>query len=315
MARSTSTERLSNRLRMLTHNVDGPLFHIRLAVQVGFDDETMATLQAAHFLEHMVCKFTSKRYPDGHRNQASLASWGATYNASTSSVATDYFIDCPVSSATRILRLMRHMLTDFQLDHAAVSNEGHSVREELSSRWLNSVFYRGERDMRNWLFDAHIRAATAEDHVANVDRLVADPELLVSFHRRYYRPERMAIIIVGPLSQLTSPLRRFRRACASLPARLESASPQPLRFIGPTPTTRIFNVPKATSTKVILRWQLQTLHGNRAMSADCLICRHLLTGGLSARLMNTLRVVHGLVYSVHVSYALDPTMLDCRATR
>ena len=53
MTLHTETRTLSNGLRVLECELPGPLFHVRVAVRVGFDDEDPSTLQAAHFLEHL----------------------------------------------------------------------------------------------------------------------------------------------------------------------------------------------------------------------------------------------------------------------
>ena len=249
---SCSSRTLANGMRVLERDLAGPLFHVRAAVQVGFDDEDADTLQAAHFLEHMLAKYTSSKYPSSKKNSAFLASVGATTNASTSSWETDYFIEAPVDEASRVLRLMTHALCDFRLDTEVVQSEGNSVREELKMRWIDNVFYEGDTARSNWLYGDHVRAQTGEAHVANVANLLAEPSRLTHFYRTHYLPRRMVVVVVGPLGELRRRLDRMYARLQSLPAG-EPAPPRRALAL-PPPAHRAFPSPKATSTKVTLRW-------------------------------------------------------------
>lgn len=299
----TAARTLPNGLRVLERDLRGPLFHVRAAVRVGFDDEDATTLQAAHFLEHMLAKYTSPRYPSGKRNAAFLAGVGATTNASTSPWTTDYYVEAPVAEAARVLRLVSHALCDFQLDGSAVANEGNSVREELKMRWVDDVFFDGEKEAAKWLYGTHVRAQPGEAHIANVARLVAEPQRLMRFYRTHYTPKRMVLVVVGPIDELRPMLERMYRRLGALPPGASQATHAAARL--PPAATRTFHAPKATSLKVEIRWPLAALHGDRDTQADAIVCQRVLSGSLDSRLMRVLRTRHGLVYGLRMHATLD----------
>ena len=292
-----------NGLRVLERDFAGPLFHVRAAFRVGFDDETADTLEAAHFLEHMLAKFTSTRYPSGRRNNALLSDAGATTNASTSAWETDYYVEAPISSAPRVLDVVVNALADFRIDEDAVVAEGNAVREELRTSWIDDVFYEGNTARDKWLFGAHVRAQSGEAHLASVERLIADPSRLVAFHRRHYRPNRLVLVVVGPLRALRPSLETmYERLCGLVAARSPDAR-SPAR--PPPPATRAFPSRGATSTEVTVRWALGCTNANTILRTDLTLARVLLTGDFASRLLHSLRTVHKLVYAVSVHDELD----------
>jgi predicted Zn-dependent peptidase len=305
------TRTLSNGLRVLERELPGPVFHVRAAVRVGFDDEDPSTLQAAHFLEHMLAKYTSSRYPSGKKNAAFLAKRGATTNASTGAWTTDYFVEAPVTEASQVLRLVTPALCDFQIDQTAVANEGNSVREELKMRWIDDVFFDGEKEAARWMYGDHVRAQSGEAHIANVERLVEDPSILTQFYRTHYSPRRMVLIVVGPLSTLRPMLTRMYAKLSALPPGGSHVRPAPA--VLPDVATRTFEAPKATSLKVELRWPLATLHGDLARQADALVAQRVLSGSMDSRLMRVLRTQHGMVYGLrlHATFDRHDPALSC----
>ena len=80
------------------------MVHIELKVLCGWEHENKYTLESAHFLEHMLAKFTSKQYPDGKFNKYQLGKFGIHSNAMTTSQITSYLLEGNVD--TNIISLI-----------------------------------------------------------------------------------------------------------------------------------------------------------------------------------------------------------------
>ena len=172
---------------------------IRIRLDVGALHETDEERGWAHYLEHMLFRGT-ENYPDRRAREiwAELgASFGSDSNATTDATETVYQLDLPHADRASLdtsMRVLAEMMWRARIEPGAVAGERPVVlaekdrRSELSQRGIElslPLYYAGlryaERDTIGT--DATLNAATAEG--------------LRAFYRRWYRPERATIVMVG----------------------------------------------------------------------------------------------------------------------
>ena len=174
---------------------------LRLAVQAGSIDEADDQLGLAHMLEHMAFNGTARFAPGELVTylESIGARFGPDVNAYTSYDETVYMLDVPTPT-DRDGTLVRgfEALSDFAggltLDEAEIDRERGVVIEE----------WRGRQGAGTRMLEPQLAALYGESRYA--ERLpIGTPEILRTFpaerlrdfYRDHYRPDRMAVIVVG----------------------------------------------------------------------------------------------------------------------
>lgn len=259
--------RLDNGLRyaILPHDNPRGRASVCLLVQAGSYQERDDELGYAHFVEHMAFRDT-RDYPGDsaiETLQRLGVAFGAHVNAETSLFQTDFRLenlpsDDPGALATG-LKILRSMADGILFPGQAVATEREVIFSEQRSRggemaqlwsdrleflaprnenprWseLNAVFGQSRLARRNPIGDeSTLRAATGEK--------------LRAFYDRWYRPERMILVIAGDIApREAGPM--IRRTFASLAARGAPPGIPPEDFSAPAPesSSSIFVQPVPT---------------------------------------------------------------------
>jgi zinc protease len=172
---------------------------VRIRIAAGALHEEDRERGWAHFVEHMLFRGT-ETYPDRRARQVWQelgASFGSDSNARTTATETVYVLNLPHAERAALdtsLQVLAEMMSKARFDPAAVEAERPVVlaekgrRPELSQRISDisrPLFYRGLRfaDRDTIGTDETLRGATAEG--------------LKAFYRRWYRPDRATIVMVG----------------------------------------------------------------------------------------------------------------------
>lgn len=172
---------------------------IRVRIDAGSLHEEESERGWAHFVEHMLFRGTES-YPDRRARQVWQelgASFGSDSNARTSATETVYVLNLPHASREALdtsLAVLAEMVSRARFEPAAVEAERAVImaekgrRPELSQRMI---------ELSRTLFYTGLRFA---DH----DTIGTDPTLagatadaLKAFYRRWYRPDRATVVLVG----------------------------------------------------------------------------------------------------------------------
>jgi len=174
---------------------------LRLAVKAGSIDEGDDQRGLAHFVEHM--NFNgSKHFPPGElvKYLESIgAQFGPHVNAYTNFDETVYMLDVPLNKAGALGKAFEAM-SDFAggatLDSAEIDKERGVVLEEWRGRLGASE--RMLQPQMNALFGGS--KYTNRNPIGTPENLKSFPhQRLRDFYRDFYRPDRMAIIVVGDI--------------------------------------------------------------------------------------------------------------------
>jgi zinc protease len=172
---------------------------IRLWFDAGSLQETDDQQGLAHFLEHMAFN-GSKQVKEGEMvkilERLGLA-FGPDTNASTSWDQTIYMLDLPKTDGPTIdtsLMLMRETAGELTIAQAAVDRERGVVLSEERAR--DTPVYRIIKSQLGFLMPGQ-RVPTRYP-IGQVDILKTAPSARIQdFYRRYYRPDRAVLVVVG----------------------------------------------------------------------------------------------------------------------
>jgi zinc protease len=212
---------------------------LRLAVKAGSIDEADDQRGLAHVLEHMAFNGTAHFKPGELVSylESIGAQFGAHVNAYTSFDETVYMLDVPTERAG-VLERGFEALSDFAggltLDPVEIDRERGVVIEE----------WRGRLGAGTRMQEPQMKAMFGASRY--IDRIpIGTPEILKSFtpqrlrafYQTYYRPDRMAVIVVGDI-EVAAAEALVRKNFSGMPSR-------------PPATRTVYEIPSHQETRYV----------------------------------------------------------------
>lgn len=195
--------KLPNGLRYAIRPNDRPQNQVlvRLAFDFGSAAEADDEQGLAHFIEHMAFNGTTN-VPEGEMvkmlERLGL-SFGADTNASTGYTQTQYKLDLPKSDPAlieRALFLLRETASEILFDSKAVDRERGVV---ISEKRLRENYQFQSARAANELFYPNTYYSTRYPIGTQKILETAPAERMKALYRKYYRPDRARIVVVGPV--------------------------------------------------------------------------------------------------------------------
>lgn len=263
-----------------------------LIVRAGSRDETVRTSGLAHYLEHMFFKGTARR-PTTKIISREIDRLGASTNAYTDTEEVAYFAEGPATAMIELTDIIADMLSRPLFEQEEVDRERNVVLQELSMRlsdpdgwiWdrLGTVAFGGDQPM-SW-------SAAGFPHVIQK----ATREQLIEYHQSFYAPKSMCLVVAGG-STLSDA--QAEELLADIP-RARTKPRKPATWgLGERYTA---NVRAATAEEEPQIRMVFAVPGIRALDPDrtaLSVMTHILGGGMSSRLFQTVRERNGLCYSI-----------------
>jgi predicted Zn-dependent peptidase len=253
----------------------------------------------AHFLEHMIFKGT-KRIAPGIFDQEIECRGGVT-NAATSHDYAHFFLTIANQHLGTALPYLAEILLQAEIPDAEFYRERDVVLEELRScqddpDWL------GFQTLCESLYQNHPYGRSILGDEAQLMQL--SPNQMRCFHRTYYQPQNMTVVIVGGIPEAEA-LQAVRQAFANFsppsecPKRVIEAEPP---MIG-IRRSHLY-LPRLETSRLTMAWhgpgveRLEDAFGLDLISV-------ILTGGRSSGLVRNLREEQKLVLDIDSCFSLQ----------
>jgi zinc protease len=146
----------------------------------------------AHFFEHMMFRGTEK-YPDF---DAVTSSMGAARNAFTSNDLTVYYEVVASEYLEQIMDLESDRFMNLKYDEPEFRTEAGAVLGEYQQGAMSPGRFLDQR-VREAAFDRHTYRHTTIGFEADVRAMPEGYDYSIDFHRRFYRPENVVLVISG----------------------------------------------------------------------------------------------------------------------
>src|SRR5712671_6329050 len=262
---------------------------IHLWTGVGGRDESVGERGFSHFAEHMLFKGTATR-PRGFV-ETEVESVGGRTNAGTSNDYTFYYLLLPAARALPGIALIADMVLNSVFDPTELTREREVVFEEVRLNEDNPRSSLG-RQLYGLLYQEHPYGRPVLGDAA--DLRAATQETLRGYYARYYVPNNMTLVVVGPVDPAAVRAAALE-AFGARPAVPYTRPPLPVpgRFEGVR--DRAVERPER-QTQLGLAWLGPPL-GHADMAAVDVL-GHILGGSRSSRLNQALRERARLVSSI-----------------
>ena len=292
---SPTREVLPNGLRLIIQDHRAAdIVAVYLWVGVGVRYEKPDELGYSHFQEHMLFKGTDKWGP-GHIDRA-VEGVGGRSNAVTSFDYTTFYIVVPSEAMDTAIELLADMAFRSTFDAEEIPREREVIFEEARIE-ADNPRTAIVRQLYGLVFDGHPYGrpvlGTRETMTA------ATRERLKAYNRRYYTPENMSVVVVGPVDP-----RAVRASVAKIFGRVPASGYRPAPVPAPRPLAgavrREVERPEQQA-HLALGWLAPRADDTDGFAVDLLAS--IMAGAESSRLAQRLRDEERLVSSITMSYA------------
>lgn len=174
---------------------DNPIVTIDTWIKTGSINETDKNNGAAHFLEHLFFKGTTK-YPTGEFDKI-LESKGAQTNAATSKDFTHYYVTLPSNYFNTAMELHADMLMNPLIPRKELEKERKVVIEEIAKTNDNPENKLYE-NMINAFYVNHPykrKVIGKKEIIENISR-----DEILDFYNTWYNPSNMITVVVGDVN-------------------------------------------------------------------------------------------------------------------
>jgi len=281
-------------LRVVTENIPG----VRSAafgiwVGVGSRDETPAQAGAAHYLEHLLFKGTSRR--SALDISASLDAVGGEMNAFTSKEYTCFYARVLDADLPLAVDVISDLVTSALLRAHDVESERDVILEEIAMRDDDPGDLVHE-EFADAMFGPTPLGRPILGTIETIESIT--PRAIRGFYKRRYRPENMVVSAAGNVDH-TTVVRLVRKAFGAAGFLDGDAEPS-------LPRTGDFRTRGAGDVRVLTKTteQANVVLGVPGIARDderrfaLGVLNAALGGGMSSRLFQEIREKRGLAYSV-----------------
>lgn len=172
-----------------------PVVVIDVWIRAGARYEPQAWTGMAHFLEHMVFKGTEKILPGVF--DAAIESRGGLTNAATSHDYAHFYMTVAADDVAYALPYLAELLLHAAIPADEFVRERHVVIEEIHQAWDDPDWI-GFQTLSEMIYGNHPYGRSV---LGSPDSLrERSPEEMRQFHRTYYQPENMQVVITGGVS-------------------------------------------------------------------------------------------------------------------
>lgn len=269
-------------------------------VKAGASCESESCFGIAHFLEHMIFKGTLKVPPGVF--DSSIENRGGVSNAATSYDYAHYTLTTAAAHIQDTLPLMAEMLLNATISSEEFIRERDVVLEEI----------RQSHDNPDWVAFMNLAASIYKHHPyghpvlgSEAQVLMHSPEVMRCFHRTYYQPENISVVVVGGISAesalelVSSSFTNFSDRCNEFPQPQKPQSP----IIAGIERQEL-HLPRLEQARLLMAWtgpdvqQLRNAYGLDLLSV-------ILAQGRTSRLVRCLREEQQIVNSICSNFSLQ----------
>jgi zinc protease len=291
--------RLENGLTLIHQQVPAPAVTVDVWVKAGAIVEPEPWAGMAHFLEHMVFKGTD-RLPPGSFDYV-IESRGGMTNAATSHDYAHFFINTAAVDLPETLPYLAELLLNAAIPDDEFELERDVVLEEIRQS-LDDPDMLGFQALVEAAYLRHpYGRSVLGDAAVLLDR---SPEEMRQFHRTYYQPENMTVVVVGDVAWEPT-LELVERYFNGFSSRADCPRPvvEPEHPIDEI-RRQAFCLPDLGAARLMMAWVCPGVDSLRsAYGLDLLSV--ILAGGRTSRLVRELREERQLVQDISSGFSLQ----------
>ena len=200
--------KLKNGVRALIVPVNTELTDVSVSILLGQNHEKLNEMEVTHYMEHLMGRFTSKKYQDHKAISQELNKRGALTNASVSAYETKFYIQGFYKDVDFYLDLLANTVSNFQLEKSLAKQEKHAVMQELRNYIANSEYI---FDMKIWRY-MYAKYAYQYDHEKHIKFInTYNTEDIYKFIESHVLPHNTIVSVSCPMHKVQHTIKLIKK--------------------------------------------------------------------------------------------------------
>jgi predicted Zn-dependent peptidase len=256
-------------------------------VGTGSVDEEPTEAGASHFLEHLLFKGTEEL--TAREIAERIDSVGGDMNAFTTKEYTTFYVRLLGENAAMGIEILSDIMWSPAFRQDEIDSERQVILEEIlmhadePADLVHDVLAAA-------MFPGHPLGRQVLGEAGTISRMTRDR--IASFHKEHYRPANIVVAAAGQLEHDEV----VERLAAGISGRSGGSAP---KRSGPSAQRSLLEVQRRTTEQAHLAVAIPAPHRDDDERHALSIVEHVLGGGMSSRLFQSIREERGLAYSVY----------------
>lgn len=187
--------KLKNGIQFLIIPMNTNLTDVSVNILLGQNHEKPNEMELTHYMEHLMGRFTSKKYNNYKQISDELNKRGAKTNASVSDYETKFYIQGYYKDIEYFIDLLANTIKDFTIDTSITNQEKQAVIQELKGYMSdkNYVF-----NMKIWKFmhNKYAYQYNYDMHIENIKKY--NPINMINFIKNHILLQNIVVSITCP---------------------------------------------------------------------------------------------------------------------
>jgi len=276
------------------------LVYVSIVMRNGCLDETKHTLAYTHFGEHLLAKFTSKRFPNADAITKRLGALGIEHNAFTRIFDTGYWLLGHRKHALYMIQLLSSAY--FRYQFAGDWEKQRNILSEEVKSYIDQWTPLSEAISKS-LYPGHF-LSTTHPEVMHVIQNAKEHDVLQYLHNKL-DPRVTSILIEGDFDKDAMLVELTKAFDREKPHTYE----QMITPVQPIQGPKLIRckITASAVSKIVYTFQLPKMSRfNSQLHVQMEMMQQYFCSGYNSRLFYLLRETHGLIYGLESSYDLSP---------
>jgi predicted Zn-dependent peptidase len=161
--------KLKNGIKVLVVPMPTDLTDISVRILLGQNHEKPHEMEITHYMEHLMGRFTSKKYPDHKIVSKELYKRGAITNASVDEYETKFWIQGFYKDLEFYMDLLSNTIKDFYIDKHLAKKEKNAVIQELRN-YMSDNEYTFDMKIWNYMYKKYAYQNDFQKHIGHIKK-------------------------------------------------------------------------------------------------------------------------------------------------
>jgi predicted Zn-dependent peptidase len=199
---------LKNGLRILVVPMSTDLTDITVSLLLGENHEKRHEIELTHYMEHLMGRFTSKKYKNHKEISNELNKRGAITNASVDEYETKFWIQGFYKDIEYFMDILSNTIKDFEIDMTLAKKEKNAVIQELRN-YISDSTYKFEMKIWKYMYTKYAYQYDHQMHINNIKKFHIQD--IYKFIQKHVLLHNIVVSITCPLNKVANTLKLAKK--------------------------------------------------------------------------------------------------------
>jgi predicted Zn-dependent peptidase len=196
--------KLRNGMKILVVPMPTDLTDVSVCILLGQNHEKPHEMELTHYMEHLMGRFTSKKYNNHKEISKELNKRGAITNASVDEYETKFWIQGFYKDVEFFIDLLSNTLKHFEIDKGLAKKEKNAVIQELRN-YISDTNYTFDMKIWKYMYNKYAYQYDHQKHINNIKKFCIED--MYKFIQNHVLLHNTVVTITCPMGKVASTLK------------------------------------------------------------------------------------------------------------